>query len=191
MKLRIWNRPGVRYRRLASQAQLPARTAGSAPLSWRSRSRHNSGSASLARLALQCRAELAQCKAAAIKVILCDADANEAVHELSRTAGYRRVIAVPILREERPLGAIALTRGDEEGGPNPLSRQQIKSHYPAHWLKSFVAFIKWASIFLPSRGLIRSWWPITARTATSVNVRSNSGKATALTPGIRWPSLKA
>jgi hypothetical protein len=177
MKLRIWNRPGVRYRRLASQAQLPARTTGSAPLSWRSRSRHNSGSAS--------------CKAAAIKVILFDADANEGMHELSRTAGYRRVIAVPILREERPLGAIALTRGDEEGGPNPLSRQQIKSHYPAHWLKSPVAFIKWASIFLPSRGLIRSWWPITARTATSVNVRSNSGKATALTPGIRWPSLKA
>ena len=48
------------------------------------------------------------------------------MHELSRTAGYRRVIAVPILREGRPLGAIALTRGDEGGGPNPLSRQQIK-----------------------------------------------------------------
>src|SRR5215813_6772784 len=65
-------------------------------------------------------------KVVAIKDIFFDADVSEAVRELARSAGYRSVIAVPILREGRPLGAIALTRGDEGCGPNPFSREQIK-----------------------------------------------------------------
>ena len=43
---------------------------------------------------------------------------------------------------------------------------------------------------MQSRGLIRSWGPIIARTATSVIVRSINGNAAALTPGIRRPLVE-
>ena len=58
--------------------------------------------------------------------IECDSGVSEAVRELARSAGYRSVIVVPMMRDGLPLGSIALTRSAEGGGPEPFSRQQIK-----------------------------------------------------------------
>ena len=55
-----------------------------------------------------------------------DARVSASVRELARSAGYRSVITVPMMREGRPLGAVALTRSDERGGPSPFSREQIR-----------------------------------------------------------------
>jgi GAF domain-containing protein/CheY-like chemotaxis protein len=49
-----------------------------------------------------------------------------AVRELARAAGYRSVLAVPIVREGRALGAIAVTRSDATGAPKPFSDREIE-----------------------------------------------------------------
>ncbi len=48
---------------------------------------------------------------------------SESVRGLARAAGYRSVIAVPMLANGRPLGAIALTRNEEQG---PFSHDRIE-----------------------------------------------------------------
>jgi signal transduction histidine kinase len=58
--------------------------------------------------------------------IECDSGVSEAVRELARSAGYRSVIVVPMMRDGLPLGSIALTRSAEGGGPEPFSHEQIK-----------------------------------------------------------------
>ena len=55
-----------------------------------------------------------------------DPGISESVRQLARSAGYRSVIAVPMMRDGRPLGAIALTNIDENGEPNPFSREQLR-----------------------------------------------------------------
>jgi GAF domain-containing protein/DNA-binding response OmpR family regulator/anti-sigma regulatory factor (Ser/Thr protein kinase) len=49
-----------------------------------------------------------------------------AVRELARAAGYRSVLAVPIVLEGRALGAIAVTRSDATGAPKPFSDREIE-----------------------------------------------------------------
>jgi PAS domain S-box-containing protein len=46
--------------------------------------------------------------------------------ELARSVGYRSVLAVPIMREGTALGAIAVTRSDDSGGPRPFSLEEIE-----------------------------------------------------------------
>jgi GAF domain-containing protein len=57
---------------------------------------------------------------------------SASVREVARAVGYRSVIAVPMMREGRPLGAIALTRSDERGGPHPspASRSSCSKRSP-------------------------------------------------------------
>jgi PAS domain S-box-containing protein len=50
---------------------------------------------------------------------------SEAVRELARSTGYRSVLAVPIMREGSPLGAIAVTRHDAAGATKPFSDEEI------------------------------------------------------------------
>jgi PAS domain S-box-containing protein len=45
--------------------------------------------------------------------------------ELARQSGYRSVLAVPILRDGNAVGAIAVTRSDATGAPNPFSDTEI------------------------------------------------------------------
>jgi signal transduction histidine kinase len=47
------------------------------------------------------------------------------VRELARSAGYRSVLAVPMMREGRALGALAVTRSDATGAPKPFSAEEI------------------------------------------------------------------
>jgi PAS domain S-box-containing protein len=49
----------------------------------------------------------------------------ESVRELARLSGYRSVLALPIMREGRPLGAIAITRSAPDGSPYPFSGDDI------------------------------------------------------------------
>jgi signal transduction histidine kinase/HAMP domain-containing protein len=58
--------------------------------------------------------------------ILQKSDVSEAVRELARSAGYRSVLAVPMMREARALGAIAITRGDAAGAPKPFLEREIE-----------------------------------------------------------------
>jgi signal transduction histidine kinase/HAMP domain-containing protein len=58
--------------------------------------------------------------------ILQNSDVSEAVRELARSAGYRSVLAVPMMREARALGAIAITRGDAAGAPKPFLEREIE-----------------------------------------------------------------
>ena len=58
--------------------------------------------------------------------IHCHSQVSESVRGLARSAGYRSVIAVPMLKSGRALGAIALTRSDEKGGPYPFSHERIE-----------------------------------------------------------------
>ena len=57
--------------------------------------------------------------------ILADADVAEAVRVVARSSGYRSVIAVPIMREGRALGAIAITRSDPREELRPFSDEDI------------------------------------------------------------------
>jgi len=50
---------------------------------------------------------------------------SEAVRELARSTGYRSVLAVPIMREGSPLGAITVTRNAAAGALNPFSDEEI------------------------------------------------------------------
>jgi two-component system, NtrC family, sensor kinase len=47
------------------------------------------------------------------------------VRELARSAGYRSVLAIPMMRDGRALGALAVTRSDATGGPKPFSAEEI------------------------------------------------------------------
>jgi signal transduction histidine kinase len=58
--------------------------------------------------------------------ILLDRKVSEAVRELARSARYRSVLAVPMLRERRALGAIAIARSDAAGEPKPFSNGEIE-----------------------------------------------------------------
>ena len=58
--------------------------------------------------------------------ILQSSGVSESVRELARSAGYRSVLAVPIMREGRALGAIAITRGDAAGTPKPFLEREIE-----------------------------------------------------------------
>ncbi|HEY7040729.1 MAG TPA: GAF domain-containing protein, partial [Methylomirabilota bacterium] len=48
-------------------------------------------------------------------------DVAESVRELARVSGYRSVLALPIMREGRALGAIAITRSGPDGAPYPFA----------------------------------------------------------------------
>ena len=50
---------------------------------------------------------------------------SESVRELARSSGYRSVLAVPIMREGRALGALAITRSGPAGEPEPFSSDEI------------------------------------------------------------------
>jgi GAF domain-containing protein len=45
--------------------------------------------------------------------------------EMSRAAGHRSLISIPMLREGSPIGAIAVGRRDPRGGPRPFSDREI------------------------------------------------------------------
>ncbi len=57
--------------------------------------------------------------------ILADTNVAESVRELARSSGYRSVIAVPIMREGRALGALAITRSDPREDLRPFSEDEI------------------------------------------------------------------
>jgi signal transduction histidine kinase len=58
--------------------------------------------------------------------ILLNEEVSEAVRELARSAQYRSVLALPMMREGRALGAIAVARGDAAGAPKPFSPAEIE-----------------------------------------------------------------
>ena len=88
----------------------------------------------------------------------------------------RHLMPSPDPRRHRPRGfACCACAGDE-------------SRKSGQWLNPVAAFFREEMISAPlPSGLSCSWRPITARTATSVDARSISGKAAALTPGMRCP----
>jgi len=49
-----------------------------------------------------------------------------AVRELSRSAGYRSALAVPVIRNGRAVGAIGVGRSDTSGGPKPFSDKEVE-----------------------------------------------------------------
>src|SRR6185295_7241896 len=57
--------------------------------------------------------------------ILADTNVAESVRELARSSGYRSVIAVPIMRAGRALGALAITRSDPREDLRPFSDDEI------------------------------------------------------------------
>jgi signal transduction histidine kinase len=58
--------------------------------------------------------------------ILLNEEVSEAVRELARSAHYRSVLAVPMVREGSALGAIAVARSDATGAPKPFSGEEIE-----------------------------------------------------------------
>jgi len=58
--------------------------------------------------------------------ILLNREVSSAVHELARSAGYRSVLGVPMLREGRALGALTVARSDATGAPKPFSAREIE-----------------------------------------------------------------
>jgi PAS domain S-box-containing protein len=52
-------------------------------------------------------------------------EVSESVRELARLSGYRSVLALPIMREGRALGAIAIARSGPDGEPYPFSGDDI------------------------------------------------------------------
>ncbi|HJR02606.1 MAG TPA: GAF domain-containing protein [Methylomirabilota bacterium] len=60
-----------------------------------------------------------------VRDIAADSQVSEPVRALARSAGYRSVLAVPVMREGRALGAIAITRGDPGGEPKPFADPEI------------------------------------------------------------------
>ena len=57
--------------------------------------------------------------------IAADSQVSEFVRVLARSAGYRSVLAVPIMREGRALGALAIMRSGRAGEPDPFSSEEI------------------------------------------------------------------
>src|SRR5581483_6014743 len=57
--------------------------------------------------------------------ILADPEVAESVRELARSSGYRSVVAVPIMRDGRALGALAITRSDPHEELRPFSDEEI------------------------------------------------------------------
>src|SRR4029077_14929550 len=57
--------------------------------------------------------------------IAAEPSVSDSVRELARSSGYRSVLAVPIMREGRALGALAIARGGSTGEPEPLSSDKI------------------------------------------------------------------
>ena len=57
--------------------------------------------------------------------IAAEPNVSESVRELARSSGYRSVLAVPIMREDRALGALAITRSGSAGEPEPFSSDEI------------------------------------------------------------------
>ena len=57
--------------------------------------------------------------------IAAEANVSDSVRELARSSGYRSVLAVPIIREGRALGALAITRSGPAGEPEPFSSDEI------------------------------------------------------------------
>ena len=57
--------------------------------------------------------------------IAADSQVSEFVRELARSSGYRSVLAVPITREDRALGALAIMRNGPGGEPDPFSNEEI------------------------------------------------------------------
>jgi two-component system, NtrC family, sensor kinase len=53
-------------------------------------------------------------------------DVPVAVRELTRSAGYRSVLAVPILRDGGALGAIGVGRSGGTGAPRPFSDKEVE-----------------------------------------------------------------
>ena len=58
--------------------------------------------------------------------ILLNQEVSAPVRELARSAGYRTVLAVPMLREGKALGALAVARSDATGAPRPFSPREIE-----------------------------------------------------------------
>jgi PAS domain S-box-containing protein len=57
--------------------------------------------------------------------IAADSEVSEFVRELARSAGYRSVLAVPITREDRALGALAIMRSGPDGESDPFGSEEI------------------------------------------------------------------
>ncbi|HJV57076.1 MAG TPA: GAF domain-containing protein, partial [Methylomirabilota bacterium] len=57
--------------------------------------------------------------------IAAEPNVSHSVRELARSSGYRSVLAVPIMREGRALGALAITRSGSTGEPEPFSSEEI------------------------------------------------------------------
>jgi PAS domain S-box-containing protein len=57
--------------------------------------------------------------------IAADSQVSEFVRELARSAGYRSVLAVPIMREGHALGALAIMRSGRGGEPDPFLSEEI------------------------------------------------------------------
>jgi GAF domain-containing protein len=54
-----------------------------------------------------------------------DADVSPASREMARAIGHGSTLAVPILRNDLPIGAIAVGRTDRHGAPRPFSEREI------------------------------------------------------------------
>jgi PAS domain S-box-containing protein len=57
--------------------------------------------------------------------IAAESNVSDSVRELALSSGYRSVLAVPIMREGRALGALAITRSSPAGEPQPFSSEEI------------------------------------------------------------------
>ncbi len=57
--------------------------------------------------------------------IAAESNVSDSVRELALSSGYRSVLAVPIMREGRALGALAITRSSPAGEPQPFSSDEI------------------------------------------------------------------
>ena len=55
-----------------------------------------------------------------------DPDVPPATRELARAVGYRSVLAVPMLREGSPIGALGIGRREASGNPRPFSDREIE-----------------------------------------------------------------
>jgi PAS domain S-box-containing protein len=58
--------------------------------------------------------------------IAADPHVSDSVRQLALSSGYRSVLALPIMREGRALGALAITRGGPSGEPQPFSSDEIR-----------------------------------------------------------------
>ena len=54
-----------------------------------------------------------------------DVDVPAATRELAQAAGYRSILAVPMLREGNPIGALGMGRRELNGRPRPFSAREI------------------------------------------------------------------